>query len=128
MTVINNIEKARNEISFSIISIAIVSVISLLSSLDQLFDAFSHSLTGLQAVSLIIYFISSLLFLGVPLMLKRGSKHALTLVAAALGLCLVRWFLIEQTFQLNLISVFLLLLFTWYIACFIKWVRVGALT
>jgi len=124
----DKLEKGKNEIRQSVNSITFGVILGFVLTLSEIYKSFSQEGDStFPAIGLVFSFIAGTLLLFVPVMLKRESKQALTLVLLALGLGAVRWVFIEETFNFNFPSIILLLIFGWFVVQFLRWIRVGAL-
>ena len=123
----DKLERAKSEIKQSINSITFGVILGFVSTLSGIYRSFSKG-ASLQLTGLAFSFIAVVLLLFVPVMLKKESKHALTLVLLGFGFGWAQWFFSEEAFGFNFVSIILLLVFGWFITRFLKWVRnVGAL-
>jgi hypothetical protein len=122
------LEKAKNEIAKAINPIRLGAVIGLLSAIYESYRFFSQGdFQALRIVGAIVTLIIGGALFFTTVLLKRESKHALTVAAFAIGLGIIRWVVIDKAFTFNIMSIVLLGVFAGFLGQFVRWIRAGAL-
>ena len=128
MNISDPLEKAKNEMAKAINPIRLGAVIGALSAIYEAYRSFSQSdFQALRIIGMIVTLIIGGALFFTTVLLKKESKHALTVAALAMGLGMIRWVFIDKAFSFNIMSIVLLGIFAGFLGQFVRWIRAGAL-
>ncbi|HEU0297211.1 MAG TPA: hypothetical protein VFR47_31005 [Anaerolineales bacterium] len=121
-------ERARKEIKQGLPAFAIGAGLGLLGGLYDMYKLISTGATFSQLLGPLCSLVAGILVTLAVLALRREKKAALPLFLSGLALGLVRWIIIDRTFQPSFIAFALLAVFAWFTWRLLSWVQVKALS
>jgi hypothetical protein len=120
-------EQARKQIKQSLPAFAIGVGIGLLSAMYEMYKLISVGADLVTVLGALCSLASGVLLVFAVLALRKGSKAVLPFFLSGLALGLLRWILVDRTFQPTAVAFALLAIFAWLAWRITSWIQAKAL-